>query len=247
MPNSPGSPRGQCGGRAAHGRDTIRFQTAADKFVTVARQNPPDHCPYQRRPCGMRGERGQERIDEADWRACGCDRRQHGRPVGRAGAGGFFRVVTVLERDAFPRRGHSAQGRAAGPPRAWPAGARPQRDRGFLSRLDRRGRRLRRRPGRHRRRRQLDRPWRYHEVRAERSGRPAGVAPGAGRPCAAPAAGAAECARDRELRGAGPCRRDDSSHDQRRSRQDRQRCRADHRGRPRGRCRGPRIVEPGLA
>ena len=29
----------------------------------------------------------------------------------------FYAVVTVLERDAFPRLGYSAQGRAAGPPR----------------------------------------------------------------------------------------------------------------------------------
>ena len=45
------------------------------------------------------------------------------------------------------------------------------------------------------------------KIGAERSGRIAGLAPGAGRPCAPPAAGAAECARDRELRGAGPDRR----------------------------------------
>ena len=46
-------------------------------------------------------------------------------------------VVTVLERDAFPQFGQSAQGRAAGAPCAQPAGVRPRRHREFLSRLDR--------------------------------------------------------------------------------------------------------------
>ena len=142
----------------------------------------------------------------------------------------FYATVTVLERDAFPRRRYPAQGRAAGPPCAWPAGARPRRDRGFLSGLDRRGRRRRRQARRYRRRRHLDRPWRHAEIRAERSGRTAGLAAGAGRPCAPPAAGVAECARDRELRGAGPGRRrSDKAAVQGRSRQDRQRRRTGHR------------------
>ena len=66
----------------------------------------------------------------------------------------FFAVVTVLERDALPR---------ADIPRK---GVRPGRHREFLSRLDRWGRCLRRRQGRHRRRRELDRSWRYHQVGA---------------------------------------------------------------------------------
>ena len=115
----------------------------------------------------------------------------------------FYAAVTVLERDTFPlsdvpRKG-VPQGRHA---------------HGLLAR----GRDVienffpgwtdevvacRRRQGRHRRRRQLDRPWRHHQVGAERPGRAVGVAAGAGRPCAAAADGVAQCARDRELRGAG--------------------------------------------
>ena len=118
----------------------------------------------------------------------------------------------------------------------------------FLSRLDRRGRRRRRQAGRHRRRRQLGRPRRHAEIGAERSGRPAGLAPGAGRPCAPPAAGVAQCARDRELRGAGPRRHERQAADQGRARQDRQR-RASRRidCRSGGRCLRARLVEPGLA
>ena len=78
----------------------------------------------------------------------------------------FYAVVTVLERDAFPQSDIARKG----VPQGRHAHGLLARGRAvienFFSRLDRWGRCLRRRQGRHRRRRELDRSWRYHQVGA---------------------------------------------------------------------------------
>ena len=89
----------------------------------------------------------------------------------------FFAVVTVLERDALPRsdvpRKGVPQGRHAHGLLARGRAVIENFFPGWTDGVDC----LRRRQGRHRRRCELDRSWRYHQVRAERSGRPAGFRP----------------------------------------------------------------------
>ena len=115
----------------------------------------------------------------------------------------FYAVVTVLERDAFPQsdipRKGVPQGRHAHGLLARGRNVIENFFPGWTDEVVASGGARGDIAG--------DRPWRYHQIDAQRSGRIAGAPAGAGRPSAPAPDGLVECARDRQLRRTGADRR----------------------------------------